>query len=200
MNDVFTIGYSTYSIETFIETLQKFNISALADVRSSPYSQFKPEFNRKTLQITLRQYNIKYVFLGDYCGARVDDYSCYQNGKVNFNIVATNSKFIEVINRIKTGIKHYVVALMCAEKDPITCHRFVLICRNLKSKDVNIIHILDNARIERQSDTELRLLKLHKLNQPEFFRTDAQRLNDAYNLQGIKIAYEEVEQHTGTLG
>jgi len=74
------------------------------------------------------------------------------------------------------------------------CHRFVLICRNLKSNNINIIHILDNGETEKQIDSESRLLKQHKMDQPELFRTDDQRLDDAYDLQGAKIAYKEVEE------
>lgn len=194
MIDIFTIGYSTYTIETFINALKKFNITAIVDVRSSPYSKFKPDFNRETLQTMLKKNNIEYVFLGDLCGARIDDRSCYQNGKVDFKMVAASTKFNIGIDRIKKGASKYTVALMCAEKDPITCHRFILICRNLKSDNINLIHILDNAETERQIDSESRLLKKHKMDQPELFRTDDQRLDDSYDLQGAKIAYEDVEE------
>jgi uncharacterized protein (DUF488 family) len=201
MIDLFTIGYSSYDIKPFIKVLRKFHISAVVDVRSSPYSQFKSDFNKEHLQTALRKHNIEYVFLGDYCGARIDDRSCYKNGKVDFNIVATTEKFQDGIGRIKNGTKSYTLALMCAEKDPITCHRFVLVCRNLLDKNFNIIHILDNGKTEIHKDSELRLLKLHRLNHPEFFRTDLQRLEDAYNRQADKIAYEDTEQKsTGTLG
>ena len=192
MNDLFTIGYSSYEFESFLKVLQQLHISAVVDVRSSPYSQFKPDFNKELLRTALRKHNIEYVFLGDYCGARVKDRSCYRNGKVDFNIVATTDNFQAGIFRIKSGAKKYTLALMCAEKDPITCHRFVLICKNLLDENFNIIHILDNGKSENQNESELRLLKLHKLNHPELFRTAIQRLDDAYNRQADKIAYEDI--------
>lgn len=196
MNELFTIGYSTHSLETFLRSMKKFKISAVADVRSSPYSKFKPEFNREIFEKFLQKHNIAYVFLGDYCGARVEDPFCYVNGKVNYNLVSKNTKFKEGLERIKKGMENYRVALMCAEKDPITCHRTILICRNIVSEKINIKHILSNGNVEEHKDSEYRLLKLYNLNNPELFRNEQQRLDEAYSRQGEKIAYEIAEPTT----
>ena len=193
MNELFTIGYSPHTLESFLMALNKYKINALADVRSSPYSQFKPEFNRPSLGSFLKTNKISYVFLGDLCGARVEDPSCYVNGKVNYSLVAKNSKFKEGINRIKKGMQSYTIALMCAEKDPITCHRTILICRNLDSPEINIKHILSNGKIEEHKESEHRLMKTFNLNQPDFFKNEQQRLEDAYIRQGEKIAHETGE-------
>lgn len=131
LNELFTIGYSPHTYDSFLNILRKYQISALVDVRSSPYSQFKPEFNRETLKDLLKKHKIAYVFLGDYCGARVEDPTCYVNGKVDYNLVAKSQKFKEGLERIKKGMDIFRIALMCAEKDPITCHRTILISRNL---------------------------------------------------------------------
>jgi uncharacterized protein (DUF488 family) len=168
-------------------------MSALADVRSSPYSQFKPEFNKDSLKDFLKEHKIAYVFLGDHCGARVEDPSCYVNGKVDYKLVAENQKFKEGIERIKKGLENFRIALMCAEKDPITCHRTILICRNLLSAGIKIKHILGNGKIEEHKDSEHRLMKLFNLNHPDLFRTEQQRLDDAYSRQGEKIGYETTE-------
>lgn len=191
--NIFTIGYSSFSLEAFIETLKKYKISAVADVRSTPYSQFKPEFNRESLKEELSKNNIAYVFLGEECGARVNDPNCYINGKVDYDLVAKSQKFKVGIERIKRGMEKYKIVLMCAEKDPITCHRTILICRNLHYASIQINHILSDGRCENHKDSELRLLKLFNLSDPDLFRSDEQRLNDAYSRQGEKIAYEIAE-------
>ena len=191
--NIFTIGYSSFSLEAFIETLKKYKISAVADVRSTPYSQFKPEFNRESLKEELSKNNIAYVFLGEECGARVNDPNCYINGKVDYDLVAKSQKFKVGIERIKRGMEKYNIVLMCAEKDPITCHRTILICRNLHYASIQINHILSDGRCENHKDSELRLLKLFNLSDPDLFRSDEQRLNDAYSRQGEKIAYEIAE-------
>lgn len=189
-NTIYTIGYAPLTLDTFVTILEKHQISAVVDVRSSPYSKFKPEFNKKTLKDYLNAHKIAYVFLGDYCGARVDDPSCYVNGKVDYEIVAKSKKFKDGLERIKKGMENYRIIIMCAEKDPITCHRTILICRNLRSDGIKIKHILGNADVEEQKDSEFRLMKLFKLHHPDLFRTEEQRIDDAYTRQGEKIAYK----------
>lgn len=192
-NELFTIGYSPHIPDSFLRILKKYKITAVADVRSSPYSQFKPEFNKDQIAEFLKTNGIAYVFLGDVCGARVEDPSCYIKGKVDYALVAEHPKFKEGLKRIINGMEKFRIALMCAEKDPITCHRTILICRNLTSRGINIKHILSNGKIEDQKDSEQRLLNIFKLNHPDMFRSEQQRLNDAYSRQGEKIAYEVAE-------
>jgi uncharacterized protein (DUF488 family) len=191
--DIFTIGYSSFSLEVFIKTLKKYKITAVADVRSQSYSQFKQEFNRENLKEKLSKSNIAYVFLGEECGARVDDQNCYIDGKVNYDLVGQNQKFKSGLERIKKGMEKYNIVLMCAEKDPITCHRTILVCRNLQFAGIQIKHILSNGRFENHKDSEQRLLRLFNFSQPDMFRSDEQRLNDAYSRQAEKIAYEIAE-------
>ena len=115
------------------------------------------------------------------------------NGKVESKLVAENQKFKEGLKRIQKGLEKFCIALMCAEKDPITCHRTILICRNLLTAGIKIKHILGNGKTEDHRDSENRLMKLFKLNYPELFRSEQQRLEDAYSRQGEKIAYETAE-------
>lgn len=193
---IYTIGYSPHILDSFLQVIKNHNITAVADVRSSPYSQFKPEFNKDILSEFLNKNGIAYVFMGDLCGARVEDQSCYVNGKVDYALVAESPKFKEGLERIINGMEKFRISLMCAEKDPITCHRTILICRNLASRGISIKHLLSNGRTEDHKESEQRLLKLFKLNHPDMFRSEQQRLNDAYTLQGEKIAYEAAEPKT----
>jgi uncharacterized protein (DUF488 family) len=189
-NIIYTIGYSTFSIDEFIGTIKSYDITAVADVRSSPYSKFKPEFNKKDFQKELFEHNIAYVFLGSELGARVDMPECYVNNKVDFKLVAQHNIFHSGINRVRTGMEKFSIALMCAEKDPITCHRTILICRELRALNIKIFHILENGKIEKHSDAEKRLLTLFDLHDPSIFETTEQRLDQAYDLQAEKIAYK----------
>jgi len=190
---IYTIGYSCFTIDGFISLLKKHQITAIADVRSIPYSQFKPEFNREALINYLRKKNIMYVFLGDHCGARIDAPECYINGKADYTLISKHAKFQEGIARLHKGMQRYKIALMCAEKDPISCHRTILICKNLRSVDIKILHLWCDGTIEDHRVTEKRLMKLYNLDQPNLYLTEAQSLEEAYNLQGEKIAYSENE-------
>jgi len=188
-NKIYTIGYSTFEIEEFIRVIKSHGITAVADVRSSPYSKFKPEFNKKDFQKELNKNDLAYVFLGQELGARVDMPDCYVDNKVDFKLVAQHDIFLNGITRIRTGMEKFNIVLMCAEKDPITCHRTILICRALRALKINISHILEDGQLEKHSDSEQRLLTLFDLQEPSMFETTEQRINQAYDLQAEKIAY-----------
>lgn len=190
-NKIYSIGYATYTIESFINTLKKFNITAIVDVRSQPYSQFKPEFNRETLKQTLKKSGIEYAFLGNKLGARIKAPECYKNGQVDYHLVAKHPLFQEGLWHIKNGMQKHIIALMCAEKDPINCHRMILICRSLKKLGHTIYHVLDTDKVETQAESEFRLLKLFKLNQLDLFQSKNDQLEQAYDKQGERIAYKE---------
>ena len=84
---LYTIGYSKHTLESFIAALKKYGINAIADVRSTPFSRFKSEFNKNFLSEHLNAEGIKYVFLGKECGARFGDRNCYINGKADYKCV-----------------------------------------------------------------------------------------------------------------
>ena len=75
--ELFTIGHSNQEIKAFISLLQKHRITAVADVRSYPYSRFLPHFNGAALKETLEREAIKYVFLERELGARPSNSQCY---------------------------------------------------------------------------------------------------------------------------
>lgn len=188
---VYTIGHSTHETDAFIELLSGHGIDALADVRSSPYSRFNPQYNRETLQRNLEAKGIAYVFLGKELGARSDDPGCYENGKVQFDRLARTPLFQSGIDRVLEGAKRYRLAMMCAEKDPLECHRTILVARTLVERGVDVQHILEDGSIEPHDRAVDRLLEHFKLDQPDLFRTREDSIVDAYRLQAERIAYAE---------
>ncbi|MFP4299816.1 MAG: DUF488 family protein [Spirulinaceae cyanobacterium] len=207
---LYTVGHSNLEIEDFISLLQQHQITAVADVRSSPYSRRFPQFNQTAIQKSLKAIDISYVFLGQELGARTEDSNCYVEGKALYENIAKTELFSQGIQRIIKGLEHYKIALMCAEKDPITCHRTILVCRRLKEFDLDIHHILNDGSLESHPELEERLLQLFglsslQLQQPKviqlslFERTSnsmeippksrAELLSEAYQKQGYKIAY-----------
>jgi uncharacterized protein (DUF488 family) len=131
---VYTIGHSNHRIEKFIELLSAHNVTAIADVRSHPYSRFNPQFNREKLRTALRTAGAAYAFQGRKLGARSEDPNCYVNGKVQYDLLARTPLFKEGLARLVLGADSHRIALMCAEKDPLTCHRAILVCRHLVLK------------------------------------------------------------------
>jgi hypothetical protein len=100
------------------------------------------------------------------------------------------------LERLSEITSKYRVALMCAEKDPIECHRFILVCRNLKDSSFHIKHILADGSIEDNSDTERRLVRVLKIEPTLFDPTNnqAELINQAYEQQANNISYDYSEQ------
>ena len=193
-HQIFTIGHSNHSIEQFIELLQQHGITAIADVRSHPHSRYLPHFNKSELADALKKAGIRYVFLGRELGARPNNKDCYDlSGKALYERIAATPEFSEGIQRLLKGVESFKISLMCAEKDPITCHRTILVCQNLRTYDLTIQHILADGTLEDHDALEAKLLEKYGLHQLSLFdqRAIEERLLEAYQLQGDKIAYVE---------
>ena len=188
---VYTIGHSTHLTEEFIRLLKMHSITAVCDVRSQPYSQWNPQFNRETLLEELKRQDIEYVFLGEELGARSNDLTCYRQGKVQYELLSKTPLFKHGLERVKNEAKEYRVALMCAEKDPLQCHRTILVARNLVEQGPSIQHILFDGKIESQEQSIERLLKNLKMPSSDLFKSKDEIVRDAYRKQGDVIAYSE---------
>ena len=186
---VFTVGHSTHPVERFVQLLSRHEITAIADVRSQPYSRMNPQFNRDALRSTLKDAGIAYVFLGKELGARSNDESCYLNGKVQYDRLAMTSLFREGLDRVELGLAKHRIALMCAEKDPLTCHRSILVCRHLVARDIGVAHILQDARVETHDEAMTRLLRELRIERADLFRNQDDLFGEAYALRGDEIAY-----------
>lgn len=190
---VYTIGHSTHALDAFLALLRRHRITALADVRSSPYSRYNPQFNRETLHDSLRQARIDYVFLGRELGGRGEDQSCYRDGRVQYELLAKTALFKSGIERLGQRIGASRHALMCAEKDPLSCHRTILVARALAEGGVAVRHILADGALETQDEAIARLRRALKLPDGDLFRSQSEIVAEAYRLQGQSIAFEEGE-------
>ena len=188
-NNLFTIGYASFSIKDFIRILKSHEITALVDVRSAPYSKYKPEFKKDNLNKVLADNNISYIFSGTYVGARVEDPECYIDGNLNYGLLKETKNYQIGITHILNGMKDYRITLMCAEKDPVNCHRTFLVCRTLRSYPIKILHILGDGSLEDHNVTEGRLLKLHGLDQVDIFRSEKERVEEVYDRMCEKITF-----------
>lgn len=191
---IFTIGHSNHAIEDFLNMLAAHGVTAIADVRSSPYSRFNPQYNREDLKKALASKRIRYVFLGAELGARSDDPSCYVDGKVQYDRLAESAAFSFGIGRVIEGARTHRVALMCAEQDPLDCHRTILVSRELIENDVEVTHILSDGSKESHDQSMIRLLGSLRISSYDMYRTPEQIYEEAYRKQGIRIAYDKNRQ------
>ena len=193
MNDggIFSIGHSTHPIDRFIALLKQHEIDVVADVRSSPFSRFNPQFNKDDLAQTLKQSGIKYAFFGNELGARADDPSCYVEGKVQYSRLAARDVFRHAISRLIKGAADHRIALMCAEKEPLDCHRTILVSQALVKAGCEVNHIHSDGSLEPQDAALERLLDLTGVPKSDLFQTKDELLQEALKRQESRIAYQE---------
>ncbi len=151
---IYTIGYGSRSIEQFIEVLQQHEIAYLIDVRSTPYSRYKPEFTKAELAAELQRHRIQYVFMGDTLGGHPDDETCYDaKGQVDYEKVKNTESYQSGIKRLQTAFaQQQCVALMCSEGKPEQCHRSKLIGVSLSTEDIPVLHIDENDEQQTQDN------------------------------------------------
>jgi len=161
MQNIYTIGHGSRTIEEFISLLKRYQVKYVLDVRSKPYSKYFTHFNKEELKTALKQECITYGFMGDTLGGRPSDVSCYNNeGKVDYEAVKTKSFFLEGINRLKKAYQDgYRVALMCSESKPCECHRSKLIGTSLTENNIYLNHIDEKGNLKDQEEVmdELRI-------------------------------------------
>ena len=156
---VFTIGHSNHSSERFLALLQGAGITAVADVRSIPRSRRWPHFSRARIEHWLAEAGIAYVFLGAELGGKPADPALLREGRPDYDLMAATPTFQAGLERVLDGAGRYRIALMCAEREPLDCHRFLLVSRHLRERGVCLRHILADGSIEPHEITENRLLR-----------------------------------------
>jgi uncharacterized protein (DUF488 family) len=186
---IFTVGHSNHGIAAFLELLRRHGISAVADVRSAPFSRFNPQFNREPLEKFLKLHGIQYVFLGKELGARSDNPACYLDGRVRYSKLAQTAEFKAGLDRVVRGAGQHRVALMCAEKDPLDCHRTLLVARALVASGHPIVHIHSDGHLETQEAAMERLFEVTGVPKEDLFQSREQLAEEAMARQEKAIAY-----------
>lgn len=198
MNKIYTIGHSSHKLEYFLHLLKRHGINCLVDVRSMPYSKYTPQYNKDDLKKFLILNGIQYIFMGKEFGARREDRSLYTaEGYLDFEKVTNSNLFNIGVERIKTGIeKDFRIALMCTERDPIDCHRSLLVAKKFHKSNYDVENILDNGELQTQVFLEKRLLDMYFPNrmQQTLFdfednKNDTELISQAYRLRNRDIGY-----------
>lgn len=188
-DELYTIGHSNHEWDAFAALLRRHDISAIADVRSSPYSKRLPQFNADCLEQLLKQAKVQYVFLGDALGGRADCLSMLTDGRTDYAKLADRPAFRDGLKRLRKGMRDFRIALMCSEREPLDCHRTILVCRRLRDDVADIRHILADGGVESHVQTEQRMLANVGLDEGHLFADRAELIEQAYDLQGRRIAY-----------
>jgi uncharacterized protein (DUF488 family) len=191
---ILTIGHSTHSYDRFRELLRGAGVTAIADVRTSPFSRYNMHFNRDILRKELHHDAISYVFLGEELGGRPNEARYYSGGVADYEKMAMGDNFNIGLERLLEGGRKYRIALMCSEANPLDCHRCLLVGRALGQRGVRIAHVLSSGEIMNQTEIEEKLLEMSGKSAEDLFAKREERLDIAYRVCGKKIAFAELRE------
>jgi len=160
-NQLLSIGHSNLEIDRFVQLLQASGVTAIADVRSQPFSKWLPWTNRSHLEQALVDHEIHYHFLGDQLGGRPQSTEVYDSdGRVNYERVKATAAFQRGLVCLAQALENSRLAMLCSEEDPIDCHRGLLIAPAMKEQGFAAMHIRGDGSLESQADFEARLIDI----------------------------------------
>lgn len=201
MDSIYTIGYTAFNINEFIQTLKKYNISCVIDVRSSPVSQYYPDYNKDVLEGALKSSDIYYRNYIEEFGARQNNRTYYtKDGYLDFKKFTKSDAFKKGILKITDSMEHgYTFALMCAEKDPINCHRNIMVASEFFKIGYEVKNIMPDGSFQTQPEIESRLLDMYfpDRNQLSLFGeplSDKELISQAYEKRNAEIGYRMEEE------
>jgi uncharacterized protein (DUF488 family) len=156
---LFSIGHSSHDLPRLVELLQQVGVTAVADVRSSPFSQRHPQFNRPDLEWGLKQQGIAYLFLGDFLGGRPRQASMYDpEGRADYERMRLSAPVQVGLDCLCRALDRDTLAMLCAEEDPLDCHRGLMITPALLERGISPEHLRGNGSVETTPAMEDRLL------------------------------------------
>ena len=187
--DLFSIGHSNIPADRFIAMQRAAGVNVIADVRSTPFSRFCPWFSAKNLAPLLAKAGIGYAAYGVELGGRPNDPVLYRDGIADFEAMARQADFQIGLDRLVAEAARSRLCMMCSEREPLECHRCLLIARALAARGLSVGHILHDGNIEPHAVTEQRLLALEGNEENLFVTGHAERLAAAYLRRVRAVAY-----------
>jgi uncharacterized protein (DUF488 family) len=166
-----TIGHSNHPLERFIALLKAGGVQKLVDVRSMPYSSRLPHFGRERLVRALAEAGIDYAWEGAALGGKPPGGGGYEQ-------MAARPEFAQALDCLVEQSTRSMLCLMCAEKEPLDCHRTLLVSRRLAERGAAIEHLLADGITRPHDDVEEALLATTA--GPDLFEDRSTRLARAY--------------------
>jgi uncharacterized protein (DUF488 family) len=157
---LYSIGHSNHDLSHLVHLLHSAGVSAVADVRSQPYSQRLPQFNRPELDRGLQDCGLAYTFAGHRLGGRPAQLQPYDDeGRVDYEHVRATAAFQRGLDELCAALEQFSVAMLCSEEDPLDCHRGLMIAPALVERGIFPAHLRGDGTIESMAEFEERLLR-----------------------------------------
>jgi uncharacterized protein (DUF488 family) len=187
---LYSVGHSNHPLADLVRLLRRVGVTAVADVRSQPFSQRHPEFNRPDLETGLSACQIGYAFFGDALGGRPRSRALYDaEGRVDYERVRQSAAFRRGLDGLVRAVEEHPVAFLCAEEDPLDCHRGLMITPALVERGVIPAHLRGDGSVESTAAMEARLLALTDVGRGILDGLFAATLSDEERRELVAEAY-----------
>jgi uncharacterized protein (DUF488 family) len=189
--DVLSIGHSNIPQERFLAMLRAAGVNSIVDVRTLPYSRFAPWFSQKRLAAALSASGVGYAAMGEALGGRPVDPKLYCGDVADYEKMAAQPEFQAGLDRVVEAAARARICILCAEREPLDCHRCLLVARRLNERGLAVGHIHHDGLIEPHAATEQRLLALEGDDQScdLFASGQRERLAAAYRRRARAVAF-----------
>jgi uncharacterized protein (DUF488 family) len=194
-NEIFSLGHSSLAFPRFLDLLKTAEVTAVADVRSSPFSGRFPWFSQREMKGGLKGVGIAYAFLGKELGGRPTSPELYRGSVADYDAMAKTDVFRLGIQRLLQGSETHRIAMVCSERDPLHCHRCLLVGRRLAHQHIQVTHLNFDGGRETQCQVEDRLLREEKLFAEDLLKSHDDRLAEAYLKRSRQVAYALVQKN-----
>jgi len=195
--DLLTIGHSNIPADRFIGLLRGAGVDAVADVRSTPASRHFPWFSKNNLAARLQQEGMAYLPFGDTLGGRPREASLHRDGVADYEAMARRPEFCVGLDRLCAAAAGHCVCLMCAEREPLDCHRCLLVARALAERGLGVGHILHDGAVTPHTVVEQQLLADYGDGADLFSAGQSDRLAAAYRRRARAVAYRAKTASSG---
>jgi len=143
---IWTVGHSNRSAEDFIALLREPDIELLVDVRARPRSSRFPHFDESALREILSDAGITYHWAGRHLGgfrapAPDSPHVALPEGFRGYADHMQTEAFRRAIAQLRNLARRGRTAIMCAEREPLECHRS-LIADYLLLEGVEVLHLV----------------------------------------------------------
>lgn len=188
---ILTLGHSNHEAAYLIDLVRMNAVDTVVDVRSHPFSRYNPQFNEAALRDTLNTAGMNYLKRSRDLGGRPRQDACYdENGRVVYARVAQLPGFQAALEQVVDTAAHRTVALLCTEREPLQCHRTLLIAHELRRAGRAVEHIAADANRETHEAVMRRLAEMHGQQAgADMFRSEQQVLDDLVEMQARRVAY-----------
>jgi uncharacterized protein (DUF488 family) len=154
-----------------------------------PHSRWRPWFSQNQLAPRLAAEGLSYAFEGDALGGRPRDEQLFRDSAADYEAMAKRPYYQDTLARVAAEARRSRICLMCAEREPLDCHRCLLVARSLAEHGLTVGHILHDGAIEPHADTEHRLLALADEAGNLFASGQDEQLAAAYRHRAQAAAY-----------